>query len=80
LSAASLALRVPAIRQFHKHLCAEGHRRDDPALPVEGPRRGQPLPRVLTVGDVDRLIGPHARGLDAPERPLRERAAAARAT
>jgi integrase/recombinase XerD len=65
LSAASLALRVPAIRQFHKHLCAEGHRRDDPALPVEGPRRGQPLPRVLTVGDVGRL---------------RERVAAARAT
>jgi integrase/recombinase XerD len=81
LSAASLARRLSAVRQFHKHLYAEGHRRDDPTLPVEGPRRGRPLPRVLTVGEVDRLIRTAREGLDdAAERPLRERLAAARTT
>jgi integrase/recombinase XerD len=80
LRAASLARRLSAIRQFHKHLYAEGYRRDDPTLPVEGPRRGRPLPRVLTVDDVDRLIRTARDGLDASERPLRERLVAARTT
>ena len=78
LSAASLARRLSAIRQFHKHLYAEGLRRDDPTLSVEGPRRARPLPKVLTVEDVDRLIRTAREGLDAPERPLRERLAAGR--
>jgi integrase/recombinase XerD len=80
LSAASLARRLSAVRQFHKHLYAEGHRRDDPTLPVEGPRRGRPLPKMLTVNDVDRLIRTAREGLGASERPLRERVAAARTT
>ncbi len=78
LSAASIARRLSAVRQFHKHLYAEGRRRDDPTLAIEGPRRGRPLPRVLTVEDVDRLIATAREGLDASERPLRERLAAAR--
>jgi integrase/recombinase XerD len=78
LSAASLARRLSAIRQFHKHLYAEGLRRDDPALSIEGPRRARPLPKILTVEDVDRLIRTAREGLDAPERPSRERLAAAR--
>src|SRR5271157_301108 len=78
LSAASLARRLSAVRQFHKHLYAEGHRRDDPTLPIDGPRRARPLPKVLTVEDVDRLIRTAREGLDASERPLRERLAAAR--
>jgi integrase/recombinase XerD len=78
LSAASLARRLSAVRQFHKHLYAEGLRRDDPTLSIEGPRRARPLPKVLTVEDVDRLIRAARKGLDAPERPLRERLAIAR--
>ena len=78
LSAASLARRLSAVRQFHKHLYAEGHRRDDPTLPIDGPRRARPLPKVLTVEDVDGLIRTAREGLDASERPLRERLAAAR--
>ena len=46
LSAASLARRLSAIRQFHKFLYAEGWRRDDPTLTVEGPRRSAPMPRL----------------------------------
>ena len=78
LSAASIARRLSAVRQFHKHLYAEGRRRDDPTLAIEGPRRARPLPKVLTVDDVDRLIATAREGLDAPERPVRERLAAAR--
>ena len=78
LGAASLARRLSAIRQFHKHLYAEGRRRDDPTVAIEGPRRARPLPRMLTVAEVDRLIATASEGLDAPERPLRERLAAAR--
>ncbi len=80
LSAASLARRLSAIRQFHKHLYAEGLRRDNPALSIEGPRRARPLPKVLTVEEVDRLIRTASEGLGAPDRPLRDRFAAARMT
>ena len=78
LKASSLARRLSAIRQLHKFLYAEGFRRDDPTLAIEGPRRARPLPKVLTVKDVDRLIATASEGLDAAERPFRERLAAAR--
>src|SRR5262249_51472447 len=51
-SAASVARRLSAIRQLYRFLYAEGHRRDDPAAAVEGPRRGRPLPKVLSIADV----------------------------
>src|SRR5271156_6566036 len=73
LSAASLARRLSAIRQFHKFLYAEGWRPDDPTLAVEGPRRSRPLPKLLSMAEVDRLITTAREGLDAMERPLRER-------
>jgi integrase/recombinase XerD len=78
LSAASLARRLSAIRQFHKFLYAEGRRRDDPTLAIEGPRRSRPLPKLLSMGEVERLIETAREGLDAAERPLRERLSAAR--
>jgi integrase/recombinase XerD len=55
-SAASVARRLSAIRQLHRFLQAEGHRRDEPAAIIEGPRRGRPLPKVLTIAEVDRLL------------------------
>ena len=78
LKAASLDRRLSAIRQFHKHLYAEGRRRDDPTRAIEGPRRARPLPKMLTVEEVDRLIATAREGLEASELPLRERLAAAR--
>ena len=70
LKAASLARRLSAIRQFHKHLYREGLRREDPTLAVEGPRRARPLPKVMSLEDVDRLVRTarerqHARGLSS---------------
>jgi integrase/recombinase XerD len=78
LSAASLARRLSAIRQFHKFLYAEGWRRDDPTLAIEGPRRSRPLPKLLSMAEVERLIATAREGLDVAERPLRERLDAAR--
>ncbi len=78
LGAASLARRLSAIRQFHKFLYSEGWRRDDPTLAVEGPRRSRPLPKLISMAEVERLIETAREGLDVKERPLRERLDAAR--
>jgi integrase/recombinase XerD len=78
LAAASLARRLSSVRQFHKHLYAEGRRGDDPTLAIEGPRRARPLPKVLSVAEVDKLIAVAREGLDAARRPAGERLAAAR--
>jgi integrase/recombinase XerD len=68
---ASVARRLSAIRQLYRFLYAENHRRDDPAAILEGPKRGRPLPKVLAVGEVDRLIAA-ARAVAADGEP-RER-------
>jgi integrase/recombinase XerD len=60
-AATSVARRLSAIRQVHRFLYAEGKRGDDPAAVLEGPRRGRPLPKVLSIDEVSRLIaGAHA--------------------
>ncbi len=78
LSPATVARRLSAIKQFHKHLFVEGERADDPTLALEGPRRRRPLPKVLAVAEVEKLIDVAREGLDDPARPARERLAAAR--
>jgi integrase/recombinase XerD len=78
LSAATVARRLSAIRQFHKHLYVEALRGDDPTVTLEGPKRRRPLPKTLSVADVERLINTAAEGVDDESRPPRERLAAAR--
>lgn len=56
LASASVARKLSAVRQFHRFLYAEGHRGDDPAAVLEGPRRSRPLPKVLSLEEVSRLI------------------------
>lgn len=56
LAATTVARRLSAIRQFYRFLFVEGHRGDDPAAVLEGPKRGRPLPKVLSVDEVSRLI------------------------
>lgn len=56
LAAASRARRLSAIRQLFNFLAAEGLVLDDPARALAGPRRPRPLPRTLSVAEVDRLI------------------------
>ncbi len=63
--ATTVARRLSAVRQFFRFLYAEGHRGDDPAAVLEGPRRGRPLPKVLTVEEVSTLIDTaHARAAE----------------
>jgi integrase/recombinase XerD len=67
-AASSVARRLSAIRQLYQFLLAEGHRSDDPAAIIDGPKRGRPLPKVLSIAEVDRLIAAARRSVDA-ERP-----------
>jgi integrase/recombinase XerD len=64
-AASSAARRLSAIRQLYRFLFAEGHRSDDPAAIIEGPKRGRPLPKVLSVAEVDRLIAAARQAVDA---------------
>jgi integrase/recombinase XerD len=56
LAPASRARRLSAIRQLFKFLAAEGVIVEDPADRLTGPKRARPLPRTLSVSEVDRLI------------------------
>ncbi len=77
LAAASVARRLSAIRQIYRFLYSEGHRGDDPAAIIEGPKRGRSLPKVLTVAEVDRLLTVARAGLGL-EQPLPEQLRAVR--
>lgn len=56
LGASSSARHLSAIRQFHKFLCVEGVRDDDPTSIVSSPKLHRALPKVLSVGEVDLLL------------------------
>ncbi|MBN8956959.1 MAG: site-specific tyrosine recombinase XerD [Rhizobiales bacterium] len=77
-TASSVARRLSALRQFYRFLYAEGHRKDDPAAAIEGPKRGRSLPKVLTVDDVDRLLTTAREQAGEGERLARERLRRAR--
>jgi len=55
-SAPSVGRRLSAIRQLYRFLYAERHRLDDPAAAIEGPKRARPLPGVLSIAEVERLL------------------------
>jgi integrase/recombinase XerD len=56
LKASSAARRLSALRQYHRFLYTEGLSGTDPSAAIEGPRQGRPLPKVVSVTDVDRLM------------------------
>jgi integrase/recombinase XerD len=78
LAASSAARQLSAIRQFHRFLFSEGHRGDDPAAILEGPRRGRPLPKVLGMDEVEQLLETSREGIEDGTRALGERLRAAR--
>ncbi len=55
-SPATIARRLSALRQYFLFLYREGHRPDNPAAGIEGPRRSRPLPRSLSEEQVGRLL------------------------
>ena len=60
------ARRLSALRQFHRFLFAEGVREDDPTATTDTPRRGRPLPKLLSESEVDALLAA-ARDVEGPE-------------
>lgn len=60
LSPATAARRRSAVRQFYRFALGEGWREDDPSRRVEAPKRGRPLPKLLSREEVERLIAASA--------------------
>ena len=60
------ARRLSALRQFFRFLYAEGVRGDDPTATIDSPRRGRPLPKLLSEEEVSRLLE-RARAKRGPE-------------
>lgn len=60
LSAATAARRRAAVRQFYRFVLGEGWRQDDPSRRVDAPKKGRPLPKVLTPDEIARLIAASA--------------------
>jgi integrase/recombinase XerD len=55
-SASTVARKIAALRSFHEFLRRRGFAGDNPALPVQAPRRSRPLPDVLAVEEVEALL------------------------
>jgi len=56
LAATSRARKLSAIRQFFRFLLGEGLRADDPTSAIDSPKLGRPLPKILSLAEVETLI------------------------
>ena len=56
LAASTQARKLSALRQFFRFQIAEGERTDDPTQSIDSPKQGRPLPKNLSVDEVDRLL------------------------
>lgn len=56
-SAASVARAVVAVRSFHRFCVTEGHLAADPSEDVAAPRVPEGIPKALTEGEVEALLG-----------------------
>jgi integrase/recombinase XerD len=74
----SVARRLSSMRHLFRFLLNERIRNDDPAAILSGPRRGRPLPKVLTIADVDRLLGQAKALAEKDDQPPAQKLRAAR--
>jgi integrase/recombinase XerD len=51
------ARRLSAVKQLFTYLLGEDVRTDDPSLNIDTPKSGRRLPKYLSEGEVDRLLG-----------------------
>ncbi|QDC01165.1 site-specific tyrosine recombinase XerD [Mesorhizobium sp. 8] len=63
----SQARKLSALRQFFKFLYAEGLRGDDPTGTLDSPKKGRPLPKVMSEAETGRLLDRAAREAADPE-------------
>ena len=66
LKSSTQARRLSALRQLHRFLLDEDIRPDDPTSAIESPKRGRPLPKVVTEAQTQALIEA-AGSLEGPE-------------
>src|SRR5215467_9869488 len=76
--ASSVARRLSAMRHLYRFMLNERVRSDDPAAILSGPKRGRGLPKVLSIGDVDRLLTQAKALADAPDHSASQRLRALR--
>ena len=74
LAGSTQARRLSALRQFHRFLYGEGIATADPAAIIEAPRRSRPLPKTLSLEQVDRLITTARERTNSAAGPARLRA------
>jgi integrase/recombinase XerD len=55
-SSATLARILSTIRLFHPFLIREYQMKEDPSLHIETPKTNRKLPKILSIGEVDRLL------------------------
>jgi integrase/recombinase XerD len=56
LAPTSRARKLSAIRQFFRFLLGEGLRSGDPCSAIDSPRLGRPLPKILSLAEVETLL------------------------
>ena len=56
LAPTSRARKLSAVRQFFRFLLAEGLRSDDPSSAIDSPKLGRPLPKILSLEEVEALL------------------------
>ena len=57
LAANSIKRAVSSIRTYHNFLSAEGHMKDNPAQLLDTPKVPRKLPNVLTIQEIDKILG-----------------------
>jgi len=60
LAPATIRRQISAVRTYYRFLVGEGHAARDPSERLESPKRWRTLPAVLTVAEVERLLGARA--------------------
>jgi len=66
MAPSTMGRRLSALRQFFRFLIEEGDRADDPCAVIDGPRLKRPLPKILSISEVDQLLAA-ARAFPGPE-------------
>jgi integrase/recombinase XerD len=56
LSPRSISRKASAVRGFYRFLTREGMIKDDPTKVIEAPKTGRPLPKFLTIAEIERML------------------------
>ena len=76
MAASTSARKLSAMRQFYRFVYGETLRADDPSGRLKSPKQGRPLPKVLGVEDVSRLLDlAKSEAMDAGLSPSRRKSA-----